>query len=283
MTETSKSRYAAPLRTLELRPQPTKFLPWAKEIWDHRQVTGILARKDFQTKYKRASFGVVWAVLLPLLQGIVFVVLLSRIGHFHHLAYSYPAYVLSGTLSWAYFATVAQAASTAIVDGATMTDKVWFPRSILVLVPCISNLFGLFTSMIILLAAMPIVNAHFSWRLITLVPAIALLIMFSVGFGLVASALHVYFRDVKYIVQAVLLLWFYVTPIIYPTKALGSLGPYLRFNPMTGIIGLFQFAVAGPFGPMRLSIVVSVVTIVLMIVVGGQAQRRHDRLFVDKL
>jgi homopolymeric O-antigen transport system permease protein len=278
MTDTGTS-----MPTLELRPQPTKFVPWIREIWAFRQVTGILARKDFQTKYKRASFGIVWAVVLPLLSGIVFVVLLTRIGRFGHLGYSYAAFVLSANLSWAYFATVGLAAATCIVDGASMTDKVWFPRSILVLVPTISNLFGLATSMIILLAAMPIVGAPFTWRLVILVPAIVLMILFTVGFGLCASALHVYFRDVKFIVQAGILLWFYVTPIIYPASALGFLGPYLVFNPMTGIIGLFQFAAAGHFGPMRNSICISVVFTVLLIVVGLQAQRKHDRLFVDKL
>jgi lipopolysaccharide transport system permease protein len=269
--------------TLELGPRPTKFGPWIREIWAYRQVTGILARKDFQTKYKRASFGVVWAVVLPLLSGIVFVVLLTRIGRFSHLGYSYAAFVLSGNLAWAYFATVGQAASTSIVDGASMTDKVWFPRSILVLVPTISNLFGLGTSMLIMLAAMPIVGAPYSWRLVILIPAIVLIILFSVGFGLVTSALHVYYRDVKFIVQAGILLWFYVTPIIYPAHALGFLGPWLVLNPMTGVIGLFQFATAGHFGPMRNAVCISIAVTVVMFAVGLWAQRTHDRLFVDKL
>ena len=155
-----------PLHVLELTSAPTKFVPWIRELWAFRHVTGILARKDFQTKYKRASFGIVWAVVLPLLQGIVFVVLFTRIGRFGHQGYSYAAFVLAGNLTWSYFATVAAAASTSIVDNSMMTDKVWFPRSIVVLVPCISNLFGLATSLVILLAAMPIVNAPYTWRLV---------------------------------------------------------------------------------------------------------------------
>jgi lipopolysaccharide transport system permease protein len=270
-------------QTLELRGEPTKFLPWIKEIWAYRQVTGILARKDFQTKYKRASFGIVWAVILPLLQGIVFVILLTRIGKFSHLGYNYPAYVLAGNLAWAYFAQVSQSASTTIVDNANMTDKVWFPRSILVLVPALSNLFGLATSMIILLAAIPIVGASLTWHLVMLIPGILMLIAFSTAFGLVTSALHVYYRDVKFIVQAGLLLWFYVTPIIYPAHALGFLGPYLAYNPMTGIMSLFQFAAAGSFGPMMRGILVSIGFIVVLGYFGLRAHRTHDRLFVDKM
>jgi len=269
---------------LELTARPTRFVPWMRELWAFREVTAILARKDFQTKYKRASFGIVWAVVLPLLQGIVFVVLLTHIGRFSHLGYSYAAFVLAGNLAWAYFATVAQAASTSIVDNSSMTDKVWFPRTIVALVPSISNLFGLGTSMLILLAAMPIVHAHFTWRLWVLIPAIVLMIAFTVAFSLVTAALHVYYRDTKFIVQAGVLLWFYVTPIIYPAHALGRhIAPWLVLNPMTGIIGLFQFAAAGNFGPMAHAVLVSVAFTVVFMVIGLQAQRRYDRLFVDLL
>jgi ABC-type polysaccharide/polyol phosphate export permease len=271
------------VKVLEIGPQPTNRTQWFKEVWAYREVTGILARKDFQVKYKRASFGVVWAVVLPLIQGIVFVVIFSRVGRFHHLSYSYAAFVLSGVLAWAYFSAAGVSAATSIVDGATLTDKVWFPRSVLVFVPALSNVFGLVTSMIILIAAMPIVGAPITWRLLLILPAMLLLILFTVGFGLVTSALHVYFRDVKFIVQATLLVWFYVTPVIYPAKSLGRLGPYLAYNPMTGIMGLFQLAAAGPFGPILKAVMVSVVVTLVLLVFGLEGNRRHDRLFVDKL
>jgi lipopolysaccharide transport system permease protein len=272
-----------PTAMFELHPRPTKLVPWLKEIWGFREVTGVLARKDFQVRYKRASFGILWAVLLPLLQAIVFVVIFSRVGQFHHTPFNYPAYVLSGVLSWAYFSTTTLSASTSIVDGATLTDKVWFPRSLLVLVPSISNLFSLLTSMVLLIIAMPIVHAHMTWRLLIIVPAILLLVALTVSLGLVTSALHVYFRDVKFIVQAAILVWFYVTPIVYPATALHRLGPWLDFNPMTGVIGLFQFAAAGSYGPMMRSILVSCAVTAVLFVVGLQANRRHDRLFVDRL
>jgi lipopolysaccharide transport system permease protein len=268
---------------LELRPEPTRFGPWIREIWAHREVISILARKDFQTRYKRASFGVLWAVLLPLLQAVVFVVIFSRVGRFNHTSFNYAAYVLAGVLAWAYFGTAAQAGSTSIVDGASLTDKVWFPRSVLVLVPVISNLFSLLTSMVLLMVAMPIVGAHYSWRLVLLVPAIGLVVLFATAFGLITSALHVYFRDVKFIVQAGILVGFYITPLVYPASALHGLGPWLALNPMTGIASLFQFAAAGSFGPMLHPLIVSCAATVILMVVGLEANRRNDRLFVDKL
>ncbi len=268
---------------LELRPQATQRIPWLKEIWSFRGVIGILSRKDFQVRYKRASFGILWAVLIPLIQATVFVVIFSRVGHFDDLTFNYAAYVLSGTLAWAYFNTAVTSGSTSIVDSNTMTDKVWFPRSVLVLVPVISNLFSLITSMILLLVVMPFVHAHYTWRVLLLVPAMIFLMIFVTAINLVTSALHVYFRDVKYIVIAGLLLAFYVTPIVYPASALHSIGPLFAYNPMTGIIGLFQLAAAGPFGPMLRSLLVSFTFTVALLLAGLEANRRHDRLFVDML
>ncbi len=270
-------------RVLELRAEPTRRIAWLKEIWAYREVLGILARKDFQVKYKRASFGVIWAVALPLLQAIVFVVIFSRVGKFQHTTFNYSAYVLSGVLSFGYFQTVAFTTATSIVDGASLTDKVWFPRSVLVLVPVVSNLFSLVTSMVLLLIAMPIVGSHYSWRLIFIIPGMLLMLAFATSFGLVTSALHVYYRDVKFIVQAGLLIWFYVTPIVYPASSLHSLGHYLQYNPITGIVCLFQFAAAGPIGGMATPILVSVIVTAVLLVIGLEANRTHDRLFVDKL
>jgi len=267
----------------ELTPRPAPWGVWLREIWDHREVIGVLTRKDFQVRYKRASFGVLWAVLLPVVQAVVYVVVFSRIGRFNHTSFSYSAYVLSGVLAWAYFATTAQFAVTAIVDAASITDKVWFPRSVAAIVPVLSNLFGLLTSMVLLIIVMPFIHAHITWRLFVLVPALVLLCLFVLGFGLVTSALHVYFRDVKFIVQAGVLVFFYLTPIIYPAAALRSIGPWLALNPMTGIVGLFQYAAAGHFGALGPSVLVSCGATVVLLVAGLAAQRRYDRLFVDKL
>jgi lipopolysaccharide transport system permease protein len=267
----------------ELNAEPTRWGPWVREIWAHREVIGVLTRKDFQVRYKRASFGVLWAVLLPLIQAVVFVVVFSRVGHFNHTPYSYAAFVLSGVLAWSYFSTTVSFAVTSIVDAASITDKVWFPRSVVVIVPVLSNLFGLLTSMVLLVAALPVVGAHITWRLLTLFPAIALLGLFALGFGLVTASLQVYFRDVKFIVQAGVLVFFYLTPILYPASSLHSLGPWLALNPMSGIVGLFQYAAAGHIGARGPALLVSCVATVILIAVGLAVSRRYDRLFVDQL
>jgi ABC-type polysaccharide/polyol phosphate export permease len=215
------------------------------------------------------------------LQGAVMAVVFSRVVRISSDA-GFAAYVMSGIVAWAYFSGTLSTASTSIVDGAGLTDKVWFPRLLLVLVPAISGLVGLVVSMLVLLALAPVVHVTLGLNLLLLAPACVLLVSFTLALSLVLSALHVYFRDVKFIVQAAMLVWLYLTPIAYPKSLLGSIGPWVDLNPMTGVVAVFHRAV-GQTDPSGRAIVISVVMTAILLVVGLAAHRFYDRLFVDKL
>ncbi|MDP9074764.1 MAG: ABC transporter permease [Actinomycetota bacterium] len=270
--------------TLSLDDQPAPLRDWLGGVWHFRGVLVALSRKDFQVRYKRAAFGVLWSVAMPLLQSIVMVFVFSRVGRFGAgQTYSYAGFVLAGMVPWVYVSTSIAASTTAIVDAAGMTDKVWFPRAILALVPPCSNLIMLATATVILLVELPVVGVPLSFRLLLLVPAAALAMAFCAAFGLVLSALYVYFRDLKFVVLAMLLVWLYVTPIVYPASALKGAAGWLDFNPLTGIAGLFQSAAVGSPGPSGRALVVSVVATLGLTVIAVAVHRRHDRLFVDLL
>lgn len=271
-----------PQPVLELEPGSDSRRAWLTSLWAHRAVIWVLARKDFQTRYKRASLGVAWAVVLPLVQAAVMIFVFS---HFVHgtKGVPYAAFVLSGVLVWGYFSASLPFATTAIVDGTSLTDKIWFPRAVLPLVPCISNLVGLGITIVILLIGAPILGAHPGVHLLLLIPACLLLVAFTMALSLTLAALHVYFRDVKFIVVASLTVWLYATPIMYPKARVGSLGKWLDFNPMTGIMSLFHVSVLGQDGSWLRSLVVSLVATAVLLVAAMEVHRRHDRLFVDLL
>jgi lipopolysaccharide transport system permease protein len=120
-------------------------------------------------------------------------------------------------------------------------------------------------------------------QLLLFVPAVVLLVAFSVGLSLVLGALDVYFRDVKFLVTAALMVWIYVTPIVYPQSFLRGLGPWIDANPLTGVVVLFHMATVGSLGPWVRPVLISVAATIALLVIGAEAQRRHDRLFVDLL
>lgn len=269
-------------RVLDIGARPPTTRAWAEEMWRHRDVLGALARTDFHVRYKRAAFGVAWAVLLPLVQASVLAVVFSRVLRVGSGG-GFPAYVLAGVTAWGYFTQTLSTSSTSIVEGSGLTDKVWFPRALLPMAPGVANLVGLAVSVVLVVLLAPVLGGHVGPELLWLVPGVILLVAFTTALAMVLAALHVYFRDVRFLVQAALLVWFYVTPIIYPPSRLGGLRDVIELNPMTGIVTLFHAAVVGSQGEWVKPVVVSVVATLLLIGVAVAVYRRHDRLFVDQL
>jgi lipopolysaccharide transport system permease protein len=283
LTNVSASpRRPSAARVLELDSRPEHRRAWLAEFWAHREVLDMLARKDFQVRYKRASFGVVWAVAVPLVQAAIMAVVFSRVIRIG-AGPNFAVFVMSGVIAFSYFSSVIFAGATSIVEAATLTDKVWFPRALLAVVPALSNLVGLAVTLAVLLGVMPLFGVPMGAQLLMFIPAALLLVALSIGFSLVLSALYVYFRDVKFIVQAALLVWIYVTPILYPQHLLRSIGPWLDANPLTGVVIMFHMATVGSGGPWIRPVVISVATAIVLLLVGIEAHRTHDRLFVDKL
>lgn len=267
-------------------PKPESLRSWVTAQWRHREVLWILARTTFNVRYKRASFGVLWAVAVPAVQAAALAFVFS---HFVRTTagYSYSAYAVSGVLAWGYVSQVLPLAGTAIVDANTLTDKLWFPRSLLVLVHCLANLPGFLISMGLMVIALPLLGAHIGLHTLLLLPAILVLLAFCTALSLLLAALHVYFRDVRYLLQASLLVLFYLTPAVYPQRSVGAFGPWMAVNPFTGVMSLFHLAVVGSgdlWSPnLSLSILITLVSTVLLWALAIEVHRRRDRLFVDLL
>jgi lipopolysaccharide transport system permease protein len=278
VTSTPSTR---PVLTLTAQAPPLRT--WVRELWDHREVMAVLARKDFQVRYKRAVLGVLWAIAVPLVQAGIMALVFGKLLNLADAPYSYGCFVLAGVLCWTYLVTTLTVASTSIVDGSGLTEKVWFPRAVLPLVPGLANLVSLGLSLGILLVLMPVFDAPYTVNLLLLVPAVVLIVGFIAALSLCLAALHVYFRDVRYLVGAGLLVWFYVTPIIYTHALLGDAGPWLALNPMTGVVNLFQRAIVGDAIPIGMPLAVSVGSTVVLAAIAAMVHRRHDRLFADLL
>ncbi|MBV8980192.1 MAG: ABC transporter permease [Acidimicrobiia bacterium] len=271
---------AAPVLVLENEPE--RLRDWAGAMWHFRHLLAMLSRAQFHVRYKRASFGVAWAVGLPLIQAAVLTIVFEKLvrvsGGLH-----FGAYVLSGVLAWSYFSQTVAPGSTAIVEGSSLTDKVWFPRAILPATTVFANLPGLAVSMAFLVVALPVLGVPLGIRVLLLPLACALLIAFTLALVEVLAALHVYFRDVRFLVQAALVVWFYVTPIAYPKALLKGLATWIDVNPLTGIVALFHLATVGNEANWQRPLLFALAWTAVLVIAAVEAHRRRDRLFVDLL
>ena len=121
----------------------------------------MLARKQFHVRYKRALFGVLWAVAVPAVQAAALAVVFSRFVHQGRVHLSRP---MSSWRCWPGDTSPppSSTASLAIVEDHRSTDKLWFPRSILVLAECLANLPGLLISMASFLVLLPVLGVTYA-------------------------------------------------------------------------------------------------------------------------
>lgn len=251
-------------------------------IVDHRELIAILARKEFFVRYRRTSLGIAWAVLLPLVQASVLALVLSRFVRFHTQS-PYAVFVYAGMLGWAFFNTSVSGAATSIVDNSTITSRIYFPRALLPIMSVAAGLYGFLAGVPVLLALLLVTGAGIGPEIALVVPAALLTVVLATAFALVLSALHVYFRDVRFLVAAVLLPMFYATPVFYPLDALPTgLRSVVTCNPVTGVVQLFRLAIGEP----SIALTPIAASVAWCALVGGAGlwlQARRDRVFADLL
>jgi ABC-type polysaccharide/polyol phosphate export permease len=253
------------------------------DVWASRRLLAILARKDFYVRYRRASLGLFWAVGLPVFQALVLALVFSRVVRIH-TGTNFAVFVLAGMVGWTYFSNTLSAASTAIVDGSGMSTRIYFPRVVLPLVSVLANLYGYAITLAILLVLCPLLGVGLGAAVLWVVPATALAVVLTAGAGLVASALHVYFRDIRYIVTAAVIGWFYLTPVFYPLHlAHGFLHAVVAANPVTGVVELLRAATAGVDPRWGWTVLISLGWSGVLLAAGAALHRRYNRLFTDLL
>lgn len=268
---------------LALSPGPSSPRALVRSVWASRELIATLARKEFFVRYRRASFGVLWAAGLPLVQAVVLSVVFSHVVRIH-TAGSYPVFVFTGMCVWTYVTTTVTAGSTAIVDNAGLTNKIYFPRAVLPLVQARANLYGLAINVVIVIALALGFGDGLDAHVLILAPATVLLVALCSAAVLTLSALHVYFRDIRYIVQALFTGLLYLTPVFLPLDRYPhALRDVVIANPATGITQLFHLAVSRSAADWPPAVLV---TVAWTVVLGAAAVVVHcwrDRVLADLL
>ncbi|HEX6678544.1 MAG TPA: ABC transporter permease [Actinomycetes bacterium] len=208
-----------------------------------------LVRKDLKVKYKNSALGFAWSLANPLLYLAVFSIVFSAFllrGGVPHFA----VYLMSGLLVWNFFATGVMGATGAVTGSSNLVKKVRFPRIVLPLASVGFAAVHFVLQLGVLFAVLPLIYRDaFGPQLWLLLPALAVVVAFTVGMSLLASSLNVRYRDVEHLLEVALLAWFWLTPIVYPLALVRSrLDPRGLFwvfmaNPMASVVAAMQRAV----------------------------------------
>jgi lipopolysaccharide transport system permease protein len=213
------------------------MLTHLKELYQYRDLLLNLALRDIKVRYRQTILGVAWAVMQPLAFMVIFTLVFGKFGKVASDGTPYPLFSYTGLVPWTFFSTALGLSVNSVAGNMNLVKKIYFPREVFP----IGAVIGCFVDFLIAAALVgglmvfyrvPL-NAHFLW----LPWLIGLEVGFLVGIGLLASALNVFYRDIKYIIPLVVQLGMFVTPVIYSvSKVPEHLRGFYMLNPMAVVV-----------------------------------------------
>lgn len=249
-----------------------------------------LAKRDFLVRYKQAFAGIMWALIKPLMNILVFGYIASKINSSADTASNF-VFVASAMLLWQLFANVFSDVSNSIIGNSNLFAKVYFPKIIIPLSSILVCLVDFMISLIILIVLFIISGQTIHWHMILAPLFIILTVINGFGIGLYFATINVKYRDVKFIVPVILQFGMYVTPVIFSsTFYMDKLSKFIPdwllwvfyLNPMVGAIEGFKYSLFGGDAIYNFNyFILSTVISFLFLLIGVKYFYKFERHFVD--
>lgn len=245
--------------SLSLRP-----VARIRELFAYREILLNLVRKELKVKYTASVLGAVWSILNPIVFLAVFSFVVRILGN---ATPNYPVFLLSGLLAWNLFSVAVGNGTRSVIDNGNLVKKVAFPREILPLSVVGVALVDFVLQSAVLLVFMLATGYGFHAEALVLYPlSFITLVAFTTAMTFWVSALNVRYRDVQHLIGLALLVWFWMTPIVYQGALVqdrlvaptAPWSPHLwtvyLLNPLMPIVSGFQRALYATVSPSNIRV-----------------------------
>jgi lipopolysaccharide transport system permease protein len=236
----------------------------------------LLVKKEIILRYKRTYLGFLWSLLNPLLTGFVLFIAFKIFMRFQ--MEDYTLFLLAALFPWTWFSVSVSMSTNTLISNISLIKKVVFPKHFLLLATVVAQLVNFVFSLPILLVLVYSYGKVPTWNWLVAMPLlIAVQFVVCYGLGLMVSMVNAFFRDMEHIINVLLSLLFWMTPILYPLEAVPEkYRVYLSLNPATYLIQSWRDI----FFSNRINwdyIFISMLTATVVLLAGSLVFKRLDR------
>jgi len=244
-------------------------------------------------RYKNSALGFLWSLLNPLAMMMVLTLVFTYMMPSNTID-RFPVFVLCAILPWNFFRDSVMGSIPSIVNNSSLIKKVYFPREVLPLSLTLSNLVNFLLALVVLFAMIVVFRVRLTIWALLLPLVIFTQLLFTLGLAFMLSTADVFYRDTGMIMDAVMLAWFFLTPILYPIDILPKHWPVLGFgvnihrlsyilNPMASLISTYQVILYHGARPALDFFLRTLVTSLLTLFIGYLIFTRYSRVFAEEV
>lgn len=254
-----------------------------KEIWDYRTMISSLVKRDLRGRYKGSVLGFLWTFLNPLLQLIVYTFVFSVIMRAG--IEDYYLFLFVALVPWTFLSTAVGGGAGCITSQQNLVNKIYFPREVLPISYVLSQLINMLLSFIVVAAVLIIsgkgINLAVWWYLPIIILQETLL---AFGLTLLVSGITVYFRDMQFLLNIVLMAWQFLSPVMYSVDMVPEqFRGIFNLNPMTPIIVAYRDVLYYKQAPALRTFVLGTIMGIVMLFIGWLSFGKLKKHFAEVL
>lgn len=256
------------------------IIKWRELLW---QMVG----REVKARYKQSILGYFWVILNPLFQMLVMSFAFSIIMRIPTNAASnipYSIFLFVALLPWTLLSNSLSSASASLVTASSLITKVYFPRTILVLSTIIAKIVDFLFALIILVIYMIIYQIPINFNILWVIPIFLIQQIFTIGLSLFFAAANLLYRDIQYLLNLILILWMYLTPVIYPADIVPERYRFFfQLNPMAVIINAYRQTILGGGVPKYSSLLIATIVSFIILLIGLNYFKSREKIFADNI
>lgn len=256
-----------------------------KEITKYKDLLFMLTFRDIKIRYKQAIMGFAWAIFMPIVAILAGVIVKAAISFISGKSpeLSSIASIATKVLPWTFFVSSIKFSVNSLVGNRELVTKVYFPREVFPLASTLACLFDFVVAAVSLSLLLALTHIGISIHILWLPLFLILLILFTTGLGLLLSAANLFYRDVKHIVDIILMFGIFFTPVFYEAQQFGKWKNLMLMNPIGTILESINAVVVLHKNPTMHWVIYATIASISVFFIGLIVFQRTEPLFAENI
>lgn len=241
-----------------------------------------LTLREIKSRYKQSFLGYAWVIFNPLAQMLIMSFVFSIILRVSSLGVPYPLFLFVALLPWNLFASSLSHGVNVLVENAPLIKKIYFPREIFIQSTLIAKIVDFLLASVVFISFAIFYHLPFTWHVLWVIPIFFIQELFTYGLVLILAALNLFYRDVQYLLNLILVLWMYITPVIYPVEMVPDQYRFIiTLNPMAVIINAYRQVILAGGPPNYSSLSIALGLSMITFFLGRMIFKKLEGVFAD--